>query len=62
MWLWVVIAIVVVLALWFMMGRDTTSRVGWHSDGGGRPHAAALNTSQSVVGYAVDDAAIRATV
>ena len=40
-WLWVVIALVVALALWFLLGRETTSAVGGQIDNGGRPHAAA---------------------
>jgi hypothetical protein len=46
-WLWVVIAIVIVLALWFVMGRETTSRVGWQIQEGGRPLAAVLHSADA---------------
>ena len=29
LWLWIVIALVIVAALWFALGRGGTSRVGW---------------------------------
>jgi len=54
-WLWVAIALVVVLALWLMMGRNTTSRVGWQLNEEGWPHAAALRTSRAAMVGVVDD-------
>jgi hypothetical protein len=44
-WLWLLIALAIVLMLWFLMGRDTTSRVGWQLNEGGPPHAAVLDIS-----------------
>ena len=40
-WLWVVIALVIVIALFFLFGRNTDTRTGFLNQKGGQPLAAA---------------------
>ncbi len=41
-WVWVLLAIIVLLAIWFFMAGGTANQVGSRIDGG-QPHAAAFH-------------------